>query len=583
MSAWYIDISEKLAIIYDSVFWIQNPNNGGYLMKIYMKKIALCVFAVLLTMTSTSAMQRLDQAGESAISYIANSLPWTKFCDFLIQTGQDVASCKSYQGDTCQPISLDLISNMSNVSRTTFVLFGILELLGQSTAITQAISHSTNGDHPIIEAREEHSIGDLKFDKQQGWGIEVDTIGSILTKIHNSLIDVTCSGLDSLGIVECTTQNNQRQQQQQQLEIFIMEPLNQTLQELEQEYLEEKDDRLQLCKPNPHQKNHQHNVIVSISQDREIECSIYPDFTITCCSPNSDSNSTCVSGNPLDNHKPFLHCCIINTSNQAECSHDVCSDANASHPAFFTTIKQLENPSQYVVTILKEIDALNKEMLRKLGDFSALKTLQNLVKRFEAKFSLLKPFSVKRVQIGGEISAWTSGDFTHGENVELGLGDVYLSKDNHISRNTIDLTIGHEIAHRAQGQAKQCCESYQECYDPLHQNTRCLHACLVHEIGADLHGALVSYSSSADRRPILFAHHFIATVGGIERLDEYKEFIAHYDFLKDIPDINKTNVHTVRNLGPNWNPAAPHPDSLVRATMFAKLDTILDAIIKHFS
>lgn len=125
----------------------------GYLMR-FLKKYALTLVVASLALqpSQVSGMERIQKV----IDGIANSSPWARFCDFLVEIGQDVVSCDQYRSHTYEELYTPTSAQR--------MLLSIMQLAGQicpkvaapAVAATTKTMHKhdvhfPSGDGNIIE------------------------------------------------------------------------------------------------------------------------------------------------------------------------------------------------------------------------------------------------------------------------------------------------------------------------------------------------------------------------------------------------------------------------------------------------
>lgn len=97
--------------------------------------LALVVASFALSSSHVSGMERV----QNVIDRIANSPAWTSFCIFLMNTGQDVASCKSYRGhsfdDSLTKRPIHQLHTLDRTQRAMLVFLTYLQLSARTISM----------------------------------------------------------------------------------------------------------------------------------------------------------------------------------------------------------------------------------------------------------------------------------------------------------------------------------------------------------------------------------------------------------------------------------------------------------------
>jgi hypothetical protein len=101
---------------------------------------------------------RIEHGGQNAISTIANSSLWAKFCNYLVKIGKDVDQCESYKGYNSTNLQRSQFSQLESSARKKLIFLTCLQLLGQGLAFYNRVTAPTPYDG------QDHSATEKYFD-----------------------------------------------------------------------------------------------------------------------------------------------------------------------------------------------------------------------------------------------------------------------------------------------------------------------------------------------------------------------------------------------------------------------------------
>lgn len=310
----------------------------------------------------------------------------------------------------------------------------------------------------------------------------------------------------------------------------------------------------------------EHDVHFALEDGRTIGCSLYQNLSLTCCPQGYDD--LCRTLNIVSNADPLNNCCLTDPSGQTTCSTALCSNPE-SIQALCSNGQQANgvNFSDLHCSIINELrddivqNTHPKSVLQKAPLFKSL--LQHISNNLNLENNN-RIDEVKIVNdrcINADVASW---------NNRLRITQGFLKHDN--IQDTIS-TMGHELTHKYQHQTN--------CHSNLWRKIilNCTRSSMPgDEIDADILGALAVLDlngNSINNKAISALKSFLH--------DANASLINQSTLCStELPIINQSNLASIENLMRTDKNNAPHPDSLVRATMLLKLDTMIKALLKYF-
>lgn len=326
------------------------------------------------------------------------------------------------------------------------------------------------------------------------------------------------------------------------------------------------------------------DVQINLNGGTKLGCTLVKDFTLTCCP--EDTTLPCTSFNILDNDDPLHNCCVANDLG-VQCSKELCDQDNAQHGPCTDSQKKLNMPikfSQNNQAILEEI-----KKHEEIQDFPSnseyfieylnAPNLEHFIEHIQNNFNINSNYSVKKgVHItdssaeyrpNAQISRLRSlqKNMDHLGKTELSIASTFL----YLSRFfPLDVVLGHEMAHGLQFQ--------QQC-NPI--SDACNRSIPGSEIDADILGALATLDTNAQS----IEHLAIWIINTMKmNLNELKhaQTIPELFCSEILPKIDQSNVGSYDNLLES-DQSKPHPTHAVRIAMLLKLNTMINAYLKHIA
>lgn len=326
------------------------------------------------------------------------------------------------------------------------------------------------------------------------------------------------------------------------------------------------------------------DVQINLNGGTKLGCTLVKDFTLTCCP--EDTTLPCTSFNILDNDDPLHNCCVANDLS-VQCSKELCDQDNAQHGPCTDSQKKLNMPikfSQNNQAILEEI-----KKHEEIQDFPSnseyfieyldAPNLEHFIEHIQNNFNINSNYSVKKgVHItdssaeyrpNAQISRLRSlqKNMDHLGKTELSIASTFL----YLSRFfPLDVVLGHEMAHGLQFQ--------QQC-NPISDS--CNRSIPGSEIDADILGALATLDTNAQS----IEHLAIWIINTMKmNLNELKhaQTIPELFCSEILPKIDQSNVGSYDNLLES-DQSKPHPAHAVRIAMLLKLNTMINAYLKHIA
>lgn len=465
----------------------------------------------------------VEQKGQKAIEYLANSRVWIKICNRLKSLGEEVDSCESYKASTWDQ-DKDYLKELG--------------LLKDKSELTEEEIKGNNND--------------------SGW-VEYNPEGQQKKRIFLGVMCLFAQMLPSSTQINVNDDNDTNS-------ITKFEPFgngNETYLLPPQSVCFESEHRMPTC------------------------CELYPGFNIKCYVQNNPNQSILFNPldnhDPQKNccivnqHRVVVcswFVCEMPGAIQGPC------DLQTGQQNFNSTKSTLSNELVGAIGSLyydKTIETKEpcswqpgRFYISKITEFeipltlenqpSSMQLLINYLRSIEKKFNINPEYQIKKVFMRHQ------GAVIKKDNAQIytSLNDTRLMGvlEYTINFYEMDFVLGHEVAHILQRQL--CSNDFHKSIKPGS------------EISADLLGALAAgYQNLA--RYSFYVHkysEFVKSHGNI--------FDGNTNFCGiQLPQIDRENVPQVPQLLYVSNEKTPHPDYGVRSIMLLKLSTMIEAVVDY--